>query len=126
MPRVKEDHIIRQTEEIALGCAMGGLLEMLTRPWTLHIIWLLSRNGPMRFGALRRSAHGISARLLTVRLRTLEEKGFVARSVRPTNPPEVTYSPTMRLQEMDGFMQQLFSLSAKWKGEDIRANSKAA
>lgn len=120
MPRVKEDHIIRQTEEIALGCAMGGLLEMLTRPWTLHIIWLLSRNGPMRFGAMRRAAEGISARLLTVRLRTLEEKGFVARSVKNTNPPQVTYAPTARLQEMEGFMQQLHSLSEKWQREDVQ------
>jgi DNA-binding HxlR family transcriptional regulator len=119
MPKVKEDHIIRQTEEIAVGCAMGGLLEMLTRPWTLHIVWLLSTNGPMRFGALRRSAEGISARLLTVRLRTLEERGFVKRTVRETNPPEVTYSPTVRLKEMEGFMQQLHGLSQKWQDEDV-------
>lgn len=116
----KVDDNIRQTEEIAVGCAMGGLLEMLTRPWTLHIIWLLSRNGPMRFGVLRRSAEGISARLLTVRLRTLEERGFVQRTVKATNPPEVTYSPTSRLKEMEGFMGQLHQLSQKWKGEDMR------
>lgn len=109
-----------------MGCAMGGLLEMLTRPWTLHIVWLLSRNGPMRFGALRRSAVGISARLLTVRLRTLEERGFVLRTVKPTNPPEVTYSPISRLEDMDGFMEQLHRLSQKWRDEDKATVSKAA
>lgn len=118
MPTATEPNIIRQTEEIATGCAMSGLLEMLTRPWTLHILWLLSANGPMRFGALRRSAAGISARLLTVRLRTLEERGFVERSVRPTNPPEVTYIPTSRLKDMEGFMQHLHTLSDKWQAED--------
>ena len=106
-------------EAIQVGCSMGGLLEVLTRPWTLHILWLLSRNGPMRFGALRRSIEGISARLLTVRLRTLEERGFVERSVRPTNPPEVTYIPTSRLMDMDNFMHQLQRLSDKWKTEDM-------
>jgi DNA-binding HxlR family transcriptional regulator len=125
MAKMKEDNVIRQTEEIAIGCAMGGLLEMLTRPWTLHIVWLLSKNGPMRFGVLRRSAEGISARLLTVRLRTLEERGFVKRSVRPTNPPEVTYSPTSRLKDMEGFMNQLHVLSQKWQHED-RTRLKAA
>jgi DNA-binding HxlR family transcriptional regulator len=105
-------------EEITVGCSMGGLLEMLTRPWTLHILWLLSRNGPMRFGVLRRSIEGISARLLTVRLRTLEERGFIERSVRATNPPEVTYIPTPRLADMEGFMQHLHTLSDKWKTED--------
>jgi len=113
-------HITEATtfEEITVGCSMGGLLEMLTRPWTLHILWLLSRNGPMRFGALRRSVEGISARLLTVRLRTLEQRGFVERSVRPTNPPEVTYIPTSRLADMDLFMHQLHNLSDKWQAED--------
>jgi DNA-binding HxlR family transcriptional regulator len=105
-------------EEIRVGCSMGGLLEMLTRPWTLHILWLLSRNGPMRFGALRRSVEGISARLLTVRLRTLEQRGFLERSVRPTNPPEVTYIPTSRLADMHLFMEQLHRLSDKWQAED--------
>lgn len=120
-------HIAEPTthEEIAVGCSMGGLLEMLTRPWTLHILWLLSRNGPMRFGALRRSVQGISARLLTVRLRTLEQRGFLERSVRPTNPPEVTYIPTSRLADMDLFMHQLHNLSDKWQAEDAVKHGKA-
>ena len=102
------------------GCAMAGTLEFFTRPWTLHILWLLSRNGPMRFGALRRSAEGISARLLTVRLRALEERGFVQRTVKPTNPPEVTYAPTRRLGDMEMIMEQLQRLSDKWQREDAR------
>ena len=109
---------VHRSEGLEVGCLMGGLLEMLTRPWTLHILWLLSQNGPMRFGALRRSADGISARLLTLRLRTLEEKGFVRRTVKPTNPPQVTYSPTPRLRDMNQFMEQLHTLSEKWKSED--------
>jgi DNA-binding HxlR family transcriptional regulator len=127
MARKVDENVVRQTEEIALGCAMGGLLEMLTRPWTLHILWLLSTNGPMRFGTLRRAAEGISARLLTVRLRTLEERGFVERSVRATNPPEVTYIPTERLKDMNEFMKQLHGLSAKWQAEDrMKLEVKAA
>jgi DNA-binding HxlR family transcriptional regulator len=96
---------------------MSGLLEMLTRPWTLHILWLLSKNGPMRFGAMRRSIDGISARLLTVRLRTLEKEGFVRRTVRASNPPEVTYSPTSQARDMDVIMQHLHTFSEKWKSE---------
>ncbi|HVG26545.1 MAG TPA: helix-turn-helix domain-containing protein [Acidobacteriaceae bacterium] len=100
---------------------MSGLLVMLAKPWTLHIIWLLGTQGPMRFGALRRSAEGISARMLAVRLRTLEEAGFIRRSVRPTNPPEVTYSPTRRLRDMEQFMEYLQTLSTKWANEDKEA-----
>lgn len=119
MAKRRHEQLHEYTAEIKAGCAMGGLLEMLTRPWTLHILWLLSHNGPMRFGALRRGADGISARILTLRLRTLEEKGFVSRTVNPSNPPEVTYAPTKRMAEMDGFMAQLHALSDKWKIEDL-------
>lgn len=119
MPRKRQEPLHRYTAEIKAGCAMGGLLELLTRPWTLHILWLLSRNGAMRFGVLRRACEGISARILTLRLRTLEERGFISRTVKPTNPPEVTYAPTPRMKEMDGFMSQLHALSDKWKQEDL-------
>lgn len=70
------------------ACPIGGLLETLTRPWTLHILWTLSTNGPTRFGALRRSVEGISSRVLTERLRTLEERGFLYRDYKPTIPPK--------------------------------------
>lgn len=97
---------------------MSGLLEWLTRPWTLHIVWLLSTQGPMRFGALRRSINGISPRLLTVRLRTLEGQGFVRRTVVGGKVPEVTYAPTSRIADMKDFMDQLHRLSAKWQRDD--------
>ncbi len=100
------------------GCPMSGLLEWLTRPWTLHIIWLLSTKGPMRFGAMRRQIDGISPRLLTLRLRTLEDEGFVRRTVVAGKVPEVTYSPTSRIEDMREFMDHLHGLSAKWRRED--------
>lgn len=102
-------------EGLQAGCPMAGLLEMMTRPWTLHILWLLHTNGPMRFGALKRGAEGISARLLTLRLRTLEAEGFVLRTVKAGKSPEVTYAPTARLGEMNGILGQLQELSEKWR-----------
>jgi DNA-binding HxlR family transcriptional regulator len=104
-------------EGLSAGCPMAALLEMLTRPWTLHILWLLSTNGPMRFGALRRAAEGISARLLTVRLRTLEAEGFLQRTVRAGKMPEVTYTPTRRLADMGDIMARLHAHSVRWQSE---------
>ncbi len=100
---------------------MAAFLEMLTRPWTLHILWQLSANGPMRFGALRRSVEGISARLLTLRLRSLESEGFVRRTVVNGKNPEVTYSQTTRTADMNEVMEHLHRLSEKWQNAD-RAN----
>src|SRR5579864_5649219 len=88
-------------------CPMAGLLETLTRPWTLHILWTLSTNGPTRFGALRRSVAGISSRVLTERLRVLEEKGFLYRDYKPTIPPEVTYRLTKRVKDIQKVLAEL-------------------
>ena len=108
------------------GCPMSGLLETLTRPWTFHILWQLSTKGPMRFGALRRAITGISARLLTVRLRALETEGFVRRTVMGGKIPEVTYSPTSRLADMNEVMEKLHGLSVKWQHEGSEASSPSA
>ena len=35
-------------------CPIHELLEVLSRPWTMHILWTLSTQGPTRFGELRR------------------------------------------------------------------------
>lgn len=102
-------------QEMPSGCVMGGLLETLAKPWTLHILWSLGNNGPMRFGALRRSIEGISSRMLTERLRGLEDKGFVYRDYKPTIPPEVTYGLTARMQDIQKILTDLHNLAASWE-----------
>src|SRR6266481_6311204 len=104
-------------------CAIGGMLELLTRPWTLHILWYLSANGPMRFGVLRRQVEGISARVLTERLRTLEGAGFVFRHYEQTIPPAVTYGITDRMKDIEKVLAQLEALSQKWQGEGMALTS---
>ncbi len=54
-------------------------------------MWQLS-GGPRRFGELIRDIPGISPKMLTARLRELEEKRVVTRSVLPTSPPSVEYA----------------------------------
>ena len=90
---------------------------MLTRPWTLHILWALSHDGPMRFGVLRRQVAGISSRVLTERLRTLEGAGFIFRHYEQTIPPSVTYGITERMKDIEKVLAQLEGLSRKWQGE---------
>ena len=50
--------------------------------------------GPQRFNHLKRIVEGISQRMLTLTLRGLERDGLVARTVYPTNPPQVEYALT--------------------------------
>jgi DNA-binding HxlR family transcriptional regulator len=98
-------------------CKIGGLLEVLTRPWTMHILWALGHSGPMRFGVLKKQIEGISARVLTERLRTLEENGFVFRHYEQTIPPAVTYGITERMKDMGKVFQQLEAVARKWQSE---------
>jgi DNA-binding HxlR family transcriptional regulator len=116
---------MRRYADTPSPCAIGGLLELLTRPWTLHIFWSLSTNGPMRFGVLRKNVAGISSRVLTERLRTLENKGFVFRHYQPTIPPAVTYGITDRMKDIEKVLAQLEELARKWQGEGTQASTKA-
>jgi DNA-binding HxlR family transcriptional regulator len=75
------------------GCPMREVLDRIGDTWSVLVIINLKRR-PMRFNALRRSIEGISQRMLTVTLRSLERDGLVRREVRPTTPPEVEYSLT--------------------------------
>ncbi len=83
----------------------------------------LSHNGLMRFGALRRQIEGISARVLTERLRTLEGAGFVFRHYEQTIPPAVTYGITDRMKDIEKVLAQLEGLSRKWRGEGTTADA---
>src|SRR5580704_3585771 len=107
----------RRSAQSPSPCAIGGLMELLARPWTLHILWSLSNNGPMRFGVLRRQIEGISSRVLTERLRTLEGAGFVFRHYEQTIPPAVTYGITDRMKDIEKVLAQLEGLARKWQGE---------
>jgi DNA-binding HxlR family transcriptional regulator len=75
------------------GCAMREVLDRIGDSWTVLVIINL-KSQPTRFNALRRCIEGISQRMLTVTLRSLERDGLVSRTVRPTTPPEVEYSLT--------------------------------
>ena len=100
-------------------CAIHGLLEVLARPWTLYILWVLSTGGPTRFGALRRQVEGISSRVLTERLRSLEQGGFIYREYEPTIPPAVTYGITKRMQDIGSVLGELNRLAQTWQQEDV-------
>lgn len=75
-------------------CATRQLLDNISRKWTTLILSALARK-PHRFGELRQQVDGISQKVLTQILRTLERDGLVERTVNPnTIPITVTYSLT--------------------------------
>ena len=73
------------------GCPMGTCMRLIGGAWTTNVVWRLS-GGPRRFGELLKDIPGISPKMLTARLRELEELGVVDRAVLATSPPSVEYS----------------------------------
>nr|WP_231944724.1 helix-turn-helix domain-containing protein [Asaia bogorensis] len=74
-------------------------MSLLSGLWSPEIIWSLS-TGARRFSELRRNIPGISAKVLTGRLRDLEQRGVLARSVIATSPPTVEYELTALGEEL--------------------------
>lgn len=104
-----------------VGCPMDSLLRLLMGPWTTYILWVLRGNGPTRFGELKRRVPGISAKMLTERLRMLEEAGVVYRDYQPTVPPQVTYGLTPRGEELREVLDGLSALAQRWQAADAAA-----
>ncbi len=70
------------------------IIEAVTKKWTGLIIDLLYRSGQLGFSRLRDLLMGISSRTLSLRLKSLEEMGWVHREVVADRPPRVLYSLT--------------------------------
>lgn len=102
-------------------CPMDGILRILMGPWTTYILWLVRSNGPQRFGQLRKQMPTISAKMLTERLRMLEEAGIMHRHQESTIPPKVTYSLTERGTDLNKVLDDLHKLSIKWDCPEARA-----
>ncbi len=97
---------------------MDTLLRLLMGPWTTQILWVLRTQGALRFGALQRQLGQISARVLTQRLRLLEEAGILYRDYRPTVPPEVSYGLTEKGRQLGTVLDDLDTLARQWAAED--------
>jgi len=74
-------------------CASREALDRIADKWTALIIRVLA-GGTKRHNELRREIDGVSQKMLTQTLRSLENDGLVARKVYPVVPPMVEYSLT--------------------------------
>jgi DNA-binding HxlR family transcriptional regulator len=110
-------------KEAGAACPMDFILRMLMGPWTTYIVYNLRTFGPQRFGELKRRVAGVSAKMLTERLRTLEGAGLVRRDYEATIPPKVTYSLTARGHELDEVLGKLAEIAIRWTDEDAAARS---
>lgn len=74
------------------GCPCRNVLDLVANKWTALAIGALEK-GPRRFSELRRKLDGISQKVLTQTLRSLERDGLISRTVIPM-PLRVDYALT--------------------------------
>lgn len=72
---------------------MEFALEIIGGKWKMLIIWKLGEK-KMRFNELHRCIPGISHKMLTQQLRSLEKNKLIIRKIYPEIPPKVEYSLT--------------------------------
>jgi DNA-binding HxlR family transcriptional regulator len=79
---------------LSQGCASRRVLELVSDKWVALVVFALV-GGPKRHADLLQMIEGISQKMLTQTLRTLERDGFVSRTVLAPEPPmHVEYSLT--------------------------------
>ena len=89
-------------------------IELIGKRWTGAIVCALT-DGPLRFGELVRAVPGLSDRLLSRRLRELEDEGLVEREVEASSPVRVTYSLTEAGAELDPAISELKLWAKRWR-----------
>ncbi|MVU82899.1 transcriptional regulator [Nocardia sp. ET3-3] len=75
-------------------CPTRQVLDHIAGKWTVLVIDSLLQQGTMRYTDLSRRIGGVSQKMLTQTLRSLESDGFLTRTVHPTIPPRVEYELT--------------------------------
>lgn len=89
-------------------------MALLGGAWTPNVIWHLS-GGPRRFGELRIDIPPISPKMLSQRLKDLEQKGVVRRTVMKTSPPSVEYALTELGAELVPAINAIVEIGLKLK-----------
>ena len=88
-----EPAVSLEASVFARDCASRQTLQNATSRWGVLALAALTE-GDYRFNALRRRVDGVSERMLSQTLQTLERDGLVVRTVLETIPPKVQYSLT--------------------------------
>jgi DNA-binding HxlR family transcriptional regulator len=96
------------------ACPLTECMTLLSGAWAPNVIWYLSA-GPRRFGELRHDIPRVSARVLSARLRELQDKGVVVRRLLDSSPPSAEYALTELGQELIPAIEAIVRVGHKLK-----------
>ncbi len=97
------------TKEELPACPVATTVGLIGSKWKLLILRNLLA-GTQRFGQLRKTIPGISQKVLTDNLRSMEEDGILTRMIYPEVPPRVEYS----LTDLGNSMRPILKAMESW------------
>lgn len=89
----KREHAKQEFNAFLAECPSRFLLDRISDKWVTLVLASLG-DGPLRFSELSRQLAGVSQKMLTQTLRTLERDGLVTRTVTAAVPVRVDYALT--------------------------------
>lgn len=102
------------TKEELPACPVATTVQMIGSKWKLLIMRNLLQR-PWRFNELKKDLEGISQKVLTDSLRSMEADGIITRTVYPEVPPRVEYA----LSDLGESMRPIMDAMAAW-GTDYK------
>ena len=96
-----------------MKCPVARTLDIIGERWTIMVLRDLFTDGPRKFQDFQRSLPGISPNTLSARLKTLEEKGIVARHFYEEHPPRAEYRLTDKGKSLGPIMKSLLEWGTK-------------
>ncbi|WP_431976441.1 winged helix-turn-helix transcriptional regulator [Micromonospora haikouensis] len=106
------------------GCPSRDVLDQIGSKWAVLVMGELGRHGARRFTQLRQHLGGISEKMLTQTLRTLERDGLILRTVYPEAPIRVEYELTPLGQTLRGPLKALTEWSTQHIEEVVDARKR--
>jgi DNA-binding HxlR family transcriptional regulator len=97
------------------NCKAREVVGRIGSKWAIYVISSLDEH-TMRFGDLKKTIDGISQRMLTVTLRSLERDGLIRRTVYPVVPPRVEYA----LTPLGATLLDVVSTMVHWTDDHMR------
>ncbi len=88
------------------ACPTRFVLDRIADKWTVLLLGILAP-GPMRFNAILREVDGLSQKMLSQVLKSLERDGLVTRTAYPTVPVSVEYAITPLGQTLTATLEKL-------------------
>lgn len=96
-------------------CALTQCMALLRGAWAPNVVWHL-RAGPRRFGELRVDIPLVSAKVLSARLRELEDRGVIDRRLLASSPPSAEYELTDLGHELLPALDAIVKVGSRLRG----------